>query len=446
MKLKILTFLIFPFFVVSSTLAQKNENISTKEKNEIVSKTLDLIQRNYIYPERTNQINKYVMEKMKAGGYDSLTKLIPFLEVFERDIQQQSKDTHLGMGLSPERVKQIVADSKNENSGKKEEITPEWLERMQFENFRLRKIERLEGNIGYFNFLNFTPLEPSKKTLIGAMNFLRYSSAIIIDLRDNGGGNSETMDFLLSYFLQDSVQLTEMRFRKDNKIEKKYTIQDESINKIPEGTPVYILVSNRTASAAEGFTYTLQQYKRATIIGEQTKGEGNPGQLFAITDALYIMIPTIEGINPVSKKSIDGVGVTPDIKVASSKALTKAKLEICRTLSEKATVKELKRAYDWQIPYLENELNPEPLSESIVNAIVGSYEGGRKVLYENSSIVYVNSQGGKEKIEYMGKGVFQNTEKHFLRLVMPTTSKPVPYFEWVWDDGGKPQKISRVNK
>lgn len=446
MKLKILTFLIFPFFVFSSTLAQKNESISTKEKNEIISKTLDLIQRNYIYPERTNQINKYVLEKMKAGGYDSLTKLIPFLEVFERDIQQQSKDTHLGMGLSPERVKQIVADSKNENSGKKEEITPEWLERMQFENFRLRKIERLEGNIGYFNFLNFTPLEPSKQTLIGAMNFLRYSSAIIIDLRDNGGGNSETMDFLLSYFLQDSVQLTEMRFRKDNKIVKKYTIQDESINKIPEGTPVYILVSNRTASAAEGFTYTLQQYKRATIIGEQTKGEGNPGQLFAITDALYIMIPTIEGINPVSKKSIDGVGVTPDIKVASSKALTKAKLEICRTLSEKATVKELKRAYDWQIPYLENELNPEPLSESIINAIVGTYEGGRKVLYENSSIVYVNSQGGKERIEYMGKGIFQNTEKHFLRLVMPTTSKPVPYFEWVWDDGGKPQKISRVNK
>jgi hypothetical protein len=90
-------------------------------------------------------------------------------------------------------------------------------------------------------------------------------------------------------------------------------------------------------------------------------------------------------------------------------------------------------------------LNPEPLSESIVNAIVGNYEGGRKVIYENGIVFYVNSQGGKEKLEYIGKGVFQNIEKSWLRLIMPFTDKPVPDFEWIWDDGGKPQKVKRNN-
>lgn len=444
--MKIALVLSLAILTCGTLTAQKNASISNKEKIEIIDKTVDLIQQNYIFPDRAQQIEKYVHEKLKSGGYDSLSRIINFLEVFERDIQQRGNDTHLGMGLSPERVKQIVSDNENEKNGKKEEITPEWLERLHFENFRIRKVERLDGNIGYLNFLNFPPLEPAKPTLVGAMNFIRFSSAVIIDLRNNGGGNSETMNFLLSYFLQDSTQISEMRFRKENRIEKNFTVKDDVINKIQTQTPVYILVSNKTASAAEGFAYTLQQYKRAVIVGEQTKGEGNPGQLFAINDILYIMIPTIESINPVSKKSIDGVGVTPDIQVASSKALPMAKLEICKTLSSRTNVKELKLIYEWQIPYLQNELSPEPLTENIINALIGNYEDGRKVLYENSGIVYVNSQGGKEKLEYMGKGIFQNTEKSFLRLTMPTTSKPVSYFEWIWDDGGKPQKVNRVNK
>jgi retinol-binding protein 3 len=380
------------------------------------------------------------------GGYDSLNKSIAFLESFESDIHQQGNDQHIGIGLDPGRVKQIIADSQIEKSGQKQVGTEEWLQKMKFENFRLRKLEHLDGNIGYFNFLNFPPLEPSKLTLVGAMNFIRFSNAIIIDLRDNGGGYSETMDFLLSYFLQDSAQIAEMRYRKDNKIVKSYTVKDTLILKIPKDVPLYLLVSNKTSSAAEGFAYTLQQYKRATIIGEQTKGEGNPGELFVINEDLYIMIPTIEGINPVSNKSIDGIGVTPDIQIASSKALTKAKLEICSSLAAKTNITELRLLYQWQIPFYENELNPEPLTESIINSLVGEFEGGRKVIHENGTVIYINSLGGKEKLEYIGKCVFQNEEKSWLRLVMPFTDKQIPYFEWIWDDGGKPQKVKRISK
>ncbi|MCX6303499.1 MAG: S41 family peptidase [Bacteroidetes bacterium] len=424
--------------------AQKNSGISNKEKVAIIDKTIGLLYENYLFPERVKLIDKFIHQKLNNGGYDSLTKSIVFLETFERDIQQQGNDQHIGLGVDPGRVKQIIEDGQAEKSGLKPVETEEWLQKLKFENFRLRKLERLDGNVGYFNFLNFTPLESSMLSLVGAMNFIRFSDAIIIDLRDNGGGNSETMDFLLSYFLQDSVQITEMRYRKDGKVVKSYTVKDSLIIKIPKDIPLYILVSNKTSSAAEGFAYTLQQYKRATIIGEQTKGEGNPGELFVINEDLYIMIPTIEGINPVSKKSIDGIGVTPDINIVSSKALTKAKLEIYSTLAATTNIKELKLLYQWQIPYLENELNPVPLTESIINSVVGEYEGGRKVIYENGIVSYINSEGNKEKLEYIGKGVFQNSEKPWLRLVMPFTDKPITAFKWIWDDEGKPQEVKRI--
>lgn len=353
-------------------------------------------------------------------------------------------DHHLDISYGPNRVKQIIADAKSEQEGKEEKITDEWLQQIRYENFRLRKLERLDGNIGYFNFLNFTPLAVSKQSISSAMNFLLYSNAIIIDLRENGGGSAETMNFLLSYFLKDSKQISELRYRKNNKVLKSYTINDNSINKIPDNVPIYILVSNRTSSAAEGFAYTLQQYKRAVIVGEQTKGEGNPGNLFVINDDLYIMIPTAEAINPVSKKSIDGIGVIPDITINKNKALTKALLELYSSLAVNTGIDELRLLYQWQIPLLKNELNPELLTDNIISSIVGNYEGNRKIIYEAGSVFYINSAGNKEKLEYIGKGIFQNTEKSWLRLVMPFTNKPVSEFEWIWEDGGTPQTIKRV--
>jgi retinol-binding protein 3 len=425
--------------------AQKNSFISTKEKVAIINKTIELLYENYIFPERIKLIDKFIQQKLNRGGYDSLNKSIAFLESFERDLQEQANDQHIGLGLDPGRVKQIIADSQTEKSGQKQVDTDEWLQKMKFENFRLRKVERLDGNVGYFSFLNFPPLESSKLSLVGAMNFIRFSNAIIIDLRDNGGGHSESMDYLLSYFLQDSVQITEMKYRKDNKAVKSYTVKDNLIIKIPQDIPLYILVSNKTSSAAEGFAYTLQQYKRAIIVGEQTKGEGNPGELFVINEELYIMIPTIEAINPVSNKSIDRIGVTPDIQIVSAKALAKAKLEIYSTLAAITNNIEHKLLFQWEIPYFENELNPEPLTESTISSLVGEYEGGRRIIYEDGIVLYINSQGGKEKLEYMGKGVFQNAEKPWLRLVMPSNEKPVTSFKWIWDDGGKPQEVKRIS-
>jgi retinol-binding protein 3 len=425
--------------------SQGDNTIAERDKSEIIETAIRLLQENYIYPERVKRIRNYLKDKLKSGGYAGLVKPEDFLQSLNNDLEEQGNDHHLNISFGPDRVKQIELDQINEKEGKKETLSADWLQRLKFENFRLQKVERLDGNIGYFNFMNFPPLSPAKESIVGAMNFLRFSSAIIIDLRENGGGYSETMSFLLGYFLKDSMQIGELRHRKGNRIEINYVPADAMIKKIPENIPLYILVSNNTSSAAEGFAYTLQQYNRAAIVGEQTKGEGNPGELFAINEFLYMMIPTIESLNPITGKGIDGIGVTPDIKISSNKAYIKALLEICRQLAKTISNKELIQLYEWQIPYLENELNPEPLTKTIINALVGDYDEGRKIVCENGNMYYININGQKVRLDYIGKGIFQNTERKWLRLVMPFTDKPISEFEWVWDDGGSEKVTRNVN-
>ncbi len=439
-------FFVAMLFVLNCGIAlgQQSAALSTAQKKAIIERSIELLRDNYVFPERVKPIEEFVGQKLSRGGYDSLKNPDEFLESLNEDLQRQGKDRHLKISFGPARVKQIILEKKNEDEGRASVITEDWLRTLRFQNFRLKNLENLDGNIGYFRFLNFAPLAPARQSFIGSMNFLQYSSAIIIDLRDNGGGYSETMDFLLGFFLKDGLQISESRLRKGNRLVKSFVSSDPAVKKVPDDVPVFILVSNRTSSAAEAFAYVLQQYRRATVIGKQTQGEGNAGELFVVNDSLYMMIPTMENINPVSRKSIDGIGVVPDIEIAADKAIDAAKLEICRRLAPRSDSKELRQIYQWQIPYLENRLNPEALTETVVRSVVGEYDGGRTVSFENGVVLYRNSEGVTEELEYIGKGVFQNKAKPWLRLLMPFTDKPIPQFDWVWDDGGDPQTVKRV--
>lgn len=416
--------------------AQGNPPFGDDMKKGVIRSAVSLLHEHYIFPERVKNIEAALLKKMDGGGYSNLQSPQDFLRELNADLQGEGNDHHLNISFGPERVQQIRLDEENEAEGKPAVFTEQMMQRMQYENFRMRKLERLDGNVGYFQFLNFLPLAAAKESMASAMNFIRHSGALILDLRDNGGGDAESMNFLLGYFLPDDTQTGIWRRREGNRTEKIFVKTDPAVQKIPDGVPVYILVSNKTSSAAEGFAYTLQQYKRATIVGEQTKGEGNPGRLFVLNDFLYMMIPTIEGLNPVTGKGIEGTGVTPDIAVSSGKSLTRALLEIYTLWAVSSPNLTQKQLADWMAPALKNELQPEPLPQEIALSLAGDYAGGRRIAYEDGSIFYFNTKGKKIRLDYLGNGVFQHSEDKWLRLQMPLDGPAVKAVTWFWDDGG----------
>ena len=96
-------------------------------------------------------------------------------------------------------------------------ITVEKLEkllaRLRSRNYEFERAERLAGNIGYLKLNAFVDAERGGSVAAGAMAFLINTDALIIDLRDNGGGEPSMVGLLASYFFSGSVHLSSLAYR-----------------------------------------------------------------------------------------------------------------------------------------------------------------------------------------------------------------------------------------
>jgi C-terminal processing protease CtpA/Prc len=75
---------------------------------------------------------------------------------------------------------------------------------------------------------------------------------------------------------------------------------------------------------AEQFSYDLKMLKRATLVGETTRGGAHAGVFHRIDDHFGIGIPEERSINPYGTTVWEGVGIQPDIKVPAAAALKTA--------------------------------------------------------------------------------------------------------------------------
>jgi len=123
---------------------------------------------------------------------------------------------------------------------------------------------------------------------------------------------------------------------------------------------LYILTSSRTFSAAEDFAYSLQQLKRAVVVGESTKGGAHPVDVLIVEGSILTQVSIGESINPITKTNWEGVGVQPDFEVPAEKALATAHLLALKGLLSKTTSVTVREEL---IPLIEE------ISESVPNQL-----------------------------------------------------------------------------
>jgi C-terminal processing protease CtpA/Prc len=87
---------------------------------------------------------------------------------------------------------------------------------------------------------------------------------------------------------------------------------------------VYLLVSNRTASAAEHFALALKSTGRATLIGEPTNGANHFGGSQDLGEHFSVWLPVGRTYDIKTGKDWEGSGIAPDIAVDPKLALVKA--------------------------------------------------------------------------------------------------------------------------
>jgi C-terminal processing protease CtpA/Prc len=202
-------------------------------------------------------------------------------------------------------------------------------------NFGFYALTRFTGNVGYIELGRFDPPALAGPTLQAVMQFVANTDALIIDLRQNGGGHADMVALITSYFLTEQTKLATLERR-----DKTASDQIWSAAYVPGprylDKPVFILTSARTFSAAEGLTYDLKYFAHATIVGEKTRGGANPGSFEMIDEHFAVFVPTARVIHGATGTNWDADGITPDVAVAAKDASrTALKLALEKLVAEK---------------------------------------------------------------------------------------------------------------
>lgn len=136
--------------------------------------------------------------------------------------------------------------------------------------------------------------------------------SLIVDLRDNTGGELNSATSIISLFMDKSKVIYQVEDKNGN-IEKTY-----SKGKKDKTYPIVVLVNNNTASAAEVLTAALKDNLNAKIVGEKTFGKGTVQTVMNTSTGEQYKLTTKKWLTP-NGEWINEKGIEPDIKVELSK-------------------------------------------------------------------------------------------------------------------------------
>ena len=326
------------------------------QKQAIVDEIATLLNKNYIFAETAKKMEEALRAKLATGGFDDLDDARRFAQAVSKDLLEISKDRHIGFNYDPELADGLRRlQSRSQKEAQKAHESE--LETSRRDNFGFRKVERLPGNIGYLDFRVFEPAADAGPTAIAAMNFLAHCDAVIVDLRQNGGGDTTQIQLISSYFFDQMVHLNDIYIRSTDLTENYWTLPYVPGPK-PSGAELYILTSARTFSGAEEFAYSMKNLKRGTVVGETTGGGAHPTDMKIVQNDYILRVPFARAINPVSKTNWEGTGVTPDVAVPAAEAFDRAYAMAVEKLAAKATDPGRKAEYEWILAGRKGQAEP----------------------------------------------------------------------------------------
>ncbi len=257
------------------------------------------------------------------------------------------------------------------------------------------------------------------------MNFLANCYAVIIDLRENGGGSPTMVQLISSYFFEEATHLNNFYIREADTI-KQFWTQSHIEGPSLADKPLYILTARRTFSGAEEFTYNMKNLERATIIGETTGGGAHPTTTVVFPDlGVKLGVPFGRAVNPITMTNWEGTGIEPHIQVPQQDALEVAKYEALKKLYEEAEIPELKESLGWALERYEAIREPFKIDEKTMKSYAGKY-GPRNILFEDGQLYYQREERPKFRMYAISETMFCFDELDFFRLEVVVGDDGVP--------------------
>lgn len=395
MKLHVSLWLLLAAVPALAVPPEAQPAINARDRAAILDDITAALREAYVFPEIAQRMEEKVRHQLQSGAYDRLGTLESFTEKLTDDLRSISHDLHLAVLWAP-----------GPPAPETEEPTPEELAMMRRDNYGFRRVERLSGNIGYLKLDSFERADLGGDTAVAAMGFLSGSEALIVDLRDNGGGDPTMVQLITSYLVpSEPVHFSSFYIRKGEKTRQFWTQAWVPGTRLP-AVPVFLLTSGRTFSAAEDFAYSLKSLKRATIVGETTGGGAHPVEIHQVEGyPVLVRLPYGRSVNPITGTDWEGTGVEPDIPAAEADALAVAHTRALDEVAAKTAYPARKAELELVRDVVEGRRHRVNLSAAERQAFAGTY-GPLTVLAEGDALRAQLGNGPRVRLSPIGHDRF----------------------------------------
>ena len=281
----------------------------------ISQEVYDLLEANYVFPDRVLGIVEE--SRRRLGASERFECLDDLCKKLTEDLKEISGDKHMLVRYTERPIEQGTDEEPSEK-----EIEEERQE-ARLDGGGVHRVERLPGNVGLIEIRDFYPPRHHADVIPAAMELVAGTHALIFDLRKNCGGYPDTVAIWMGYLFEEQTHLANLEWRCFERTDSFW-----SLPYVP-GTPylnrpVYVLIGPKTVSGGEMFAYVLKNRKRATLVGETTKGAAHGRIMFRAEDHVAAHVPSGHPSDPLTGMNWEGTGVAPDIEVPSEAALEHA--------------------------------------------------------------------------------------------------------------------------
>lgn len=324
----------------AKTIADKPADLALEsgEGRQVAERLATELLKTFVIPDNAKDYATMLRTNAAAGRYDNGTRG-SLAKLMTEDLQAVHKDGHLHV-----QVLEVKNASGERGGGPAGKFPP-----------LIQAAKTIAPGIAYIRFSAFMGRDEEMAAVRKWLADNRDAKTVIFDLRNHHGGGLDEQDAIFSYLYAKPTPLVRMsvskavfeqgRFPFEASPTMAVETQADRIvathSAVPgEATPlrdakVYLLVSNRSASAAEHFALALKSTGRATLIGEPTAGANHFGGGQELNDHFGVWMPVGRTYDIATGKDWEGDGVAPDIAVDPRLALIKA-LELAGVAHDEA--------------------------------------------------------------------------------------------------------------
>jgi hypothetical protein len=402
---------------------------------QVVETACQKIEAIYPFAEVGETVGAGILEELRSGAYDDATSGLELAERVTVDMEKLGHDKHLDLLYDP-----VLASELLERIERGEDASagpsPSVVESARWEHYGFEALRSLDGGVGYLDLRTFYPSRYAGTTAAAAMGFLATSNAIIIDLRYNGGGWDDMVTMLAAYFTQ--LEEPEVVAISQSTLDRSYVVSQVP-SYVPgrtlEEIPLYILLSHRTASAAEAFASIVKQLNdQVVLVGETTAGAENPVDFIPLDQEFVLKIPCYRKLFFGTRSGWEGTGIKPDLDVVADKALETAHLHALRRLQESLQTASAQEKIRWGIDGLSARAKPAPVSRNVLLCYAGQYRGA-VVRFDDEGLSLQFGEGSVHRLIPVSADYFVVDGRDDMRIRFHSENGTVSAFERVYQDG-----------